>query len=81
MKGDGCALVLQEVPLGQTGFVNELIISGDTRRRLMDLGFLPGTKIVPLFRGPSGDPTAYRVLGAVIALRAELASRIQVERR
>ena len=72
-------MFLHEITLGQTGLVTGLNISGDTRHRLLDLGFLPGVRIHPLFRGPSGDPTAYRVLGAVIALRADLASHIGVD--
>jgi Fe2+ transport system protein FeoA len=30
------------------------------------------------FRSPAGDPTAYRVRGALIALRREQADQIQV---
>jgi DtxR family Mn-dependent transcriptional regulator len=53
---------------------------GPERRRLMDLGVLPGTVIRAEMHSPSGDPTAYRVRGALIALRAEQAALISVER-
>jgi DtxR family transcriptional regulator, Mn-dependent transcriptional regulator len=53
---------------------------GAERRRLMDLGILPGTVIAAEMRSPNGDPTAYRVRDALIALRAEQAELIQVER-
>ncbi len=53
---------------------------GMERRRLMDLGILPGTVIEAELRSPTGDPTAYRVRGAVIALRREQADMIQIER-
>lgn len=53
---------------------------GLERRRLMDLGILPGTKITNEMRSPSGDPTAYRIRGAVIALRQEQANLIFVKR-
>jgi Fe2+ transport system protein FeoA len=44
----------------------------------MDLGILPGAQIQIELRSPLGDPTAYRVRGAVIALRREQASQIQI---
>jgi DtxR family transcriptional regulator, Mn-dependent transcriptional regulator len=53
---------------------------GVERRRLMDLGILPGTVITAEIRSPNGDPTAYRIREALIALRAEQAELIRVER-
>jgi Fe2+ transport system protein FeoA len=45
----------------------------------MDLGILPGTSVVAEMRSPGGDPTAYRIRGALIALRREQAELIQVK--
>lgn len=53
---------------------------GAERRRLLDLGVLPGTVIRAEMRSPNGDPTAYRVRDALIALRAEQADFIRIER-
>ncbi|RME45954.1 MAG: ferrous iron transport protein A [Caldilineae bacterium] len=53
---------------------------GAERRRLMDLGILPGTLIRAEMVSPSGDPTAYRIRGALIALRKEQADRIYITR-
>jgi DtxR family Mn-dependent transcriptional regulator len=55
-------------------------VRGPERRRLMDLGILPGTTISVEMRSPTGGLTAYRVRGAVIALRDEQANRILVRR-
>lgn len=52
---------------------------GAERRRLLDLGFVPGTAVLMEMRSPSGDPTAYRVRGALVALRKEQANLIQVQ--
>ena len=52
---------------------------GPQRRRLLDLGVVPGTEIVPELAGASGDPVAYRIRGALIALRREQAGWIEVE--
>lgn len=51
---------------------------GAERRRLMDLGFVPGTEVEVEMISPTGDPTAYRVRGAVIALRWEQAALVRV---
>ena len=51
-------------------------LRGQQRRRLMDLGVVPGTEIVAEMKSVSGDPTAYRIKGASIALRKNLADRI-----
>ncbi len=44
-------------------------VFGLNRRRLLDLGFVPGTEITCLMKSPTGEPTAYSVKGAAIALR------------
>jgi DtxR family transcriptional regulator, Mn-dependent transcriptional regulator len=53
---------------------------GPERRRFMDLGILPGTKTIAEMRSPGGDPTAYIIRGALIALRQEQANLIKVKK-
>ncbi len=53
---------------------------GLERRRFMDLGIIPGTVIEMETRSPGGDPTAFRIRGALIALRREQAAQIQITR-
>jgi DtxR family Mn-dependent transcriptional regulator len=53
---------------------------GPERRRMLDLGLVPGTLVQAEMRSPGGDPTAYRIRGGVIALRREQADLIQVDR-
>jgi ferrous iron transport protein A len=47
-----------------------LSAGGDMRRRLQDMGLIEGTTVRCLQRSPLGDPTAFLIRGAVIALRA-----------
>lgn len=54
-------------------------LRGAERRRMMDLGILPGTVIHAEITSPAGDPTAYRIRGALVALRREQAGLICVE--
>ena len=48
------------------------------RRRLQDIGLIKGTRVECLQKSPLGDPAAYLIRGAVIALRAEDAEKILV---
>ena len=46
--------------------------------RLLDLGLVKGTKIVPVLVSPSKDPRAFFVRGSIIAIRKEEAQNIQI---
>lgn len=52
--------------------------SAQERIRILDLGFVPGTKIVRVASSIMGDPVAYAVRGTVIALRKSQAQTIEV---
>jgi DtxR family transcriptional regulator, Mn-dependent transcriptional regulator len=54
---------------------------GQQRRRMMDLGIVPGTLISPEMESFAGDPIAYRVRGTLVALRREQAGQIFVRSR
>jgi ferrous iron transport protein A len=70
---------LSILPLGRKAKVKELASDGIVRRRMLDLGLISDTEVEALQKSPSGDPTAYHIRGAVIALRSEEASKILVE--
>ncbi|MDI9500399.1 MAG: FeoA family protein [Acetivibrionales bacterium] len=70
---------LHKIPCGEKARVRKLDSTGNERRRLLDLGLITGTCVQSLIKSPSGDPTAYEIRGAVIALRSEEASKILVE--
>lgn len=71
---------LWQLAPGHRAWVGELSAQGELRRRLRDLGFVPGAQVECLGRSPLGDPAAYRVRGAVVALRRRDAQRIALRR-
>lgn len=71
-------MTLNRLPIGQKARVASLSSDGVTRRRMLDLGLIDGTEIEPLYKSPSGNPVAYLIRGAVIALRADVSSTITV---
>lgn len=70
---------LADMQEGAAAVVSALLAEGGIRRRLRDIGLIEGTKVRCLNRGPSGDPVAYLIRGAVIALRREDSSKIIVQ--
>jgi ferrous iron transport protein A len=72
-------ITLNMAPSGSTAKVKGLTSNGNIRRRMLDLGLVMNTDVEVLQKSPSGDPTAYHIRGAVIALRSEEASKILVE--
>ncbi|KOO43466.1 FeoA family protein [Priestia koreensis] len=60
--------------------ITELHLSGIMRRRLLDLGFVPGAVVQVVRKSPLGDPIAYKVSQTTIALRKEESSKILGER-
>lgn len=71
-------ITLDKLPLGKEASVKSLISQGQARRRMLDLGIVSGTKIEPLYKSPSGNPVAYLIRGAVIALRSDVSDKILV---
>ena len=69
---------LTELKEGQLAKVTSILSTGSMRRRLQDLGIIEGTKIECLQKSPFGDPIAYGIRGATIALRTEDSNDIVV---
>ena len=67
---------LSDMEKGDRIMIKKLKTTGDLRKRLMDIGFVPGTNVECVRISPFGDPKAYYVRGAVIALRKEDAETI-----
>lgn len=72
------SITLSEMTTGMTGTVQELSSAGPLRHRLLDLGVVPGTRIERVMSSAGGDPTCYRVRGAMIALRRSDAAQVRV---
>ena len=64
---------------GRSAAIRSLETGGAMRRRLMDIGLTPGAVVQSLFRSCCGDPTAYLIQGAVIALRREDADTVIID--
>lgn len=72
---------LESIQLGHSARVVGIddACRGLQRRRMLDLGLVPGTIVTAELPSPLGDPVAYRIRGSLIALRHAQASLILVE--
>ncbi len=61
---------LSELKPGQEARIHSLLCEGAMRQRFLDLGFLPGVSVSCTGQSPSGDPKAFLIRGAVIAIRS-----------
>ena len=62
---------LTDLREGESSRVTSLLNKGSIKRRLQDLGLVPGTQVQCVQKSPYGDPVAYGIRGAVIALRLD----------
>ncbi|MDM5187170.1 FeoA family protein [Bacillus sp. DX4.1] len=67
---------LSSFQTGQFVQIEMIHLEGTMKRRLLDLGFIPGATIKVLQKSPLGDPIAYQVSNTTIALRSEESSLI-----
>ncbi len=71
---------LFDIDTGESAIIENIDTSGDIHRRLLDLGFVKGGTVKCVGKSPSGDPAAFLVRGAVIALRSEDGRKISIQR-
>jgi ferrous iron transport protein A len=69
---------LADLRSGDEGVLEALDLPAADARRLMELGFLPGTVVGAGRSAPGGDPRVFRVDGSEIALRRATARLIRL---
>lgn len=77
---DAGVVPLSDLTLGTRARVVRVDADRPIGRRLLDLGFVPGTSIRVMRRAPLGDPTTYELRGTRLCLRRAEAHHIQVRR-
>lgn len=70
---------LSILPVGNPARIQSVDVEHTLRRRLQELGLVPGTQIQCLFRSYSGDPSAFLVRGTVLALRRRDSDHIWIQ--
>ncbi|HHO52227.1 MAG TPA: ferrous iron transport protein A [Deltaproteobacteria bacterium] len=71
-------MTLDQLAPGQTAIIREVGGTGVFRRRLLELGLLPGTRVLRTGQAPLGDPLSFRVRGTLLSIRSADASLVEV---
>ncbi len=69
---------LQSLADGQSGVVERIALTGATKRRLIEMGITPGTRVGVLKRAPLGDPIEILLRGYSLTIRGTDAEQIFV---
>jgi len=62
---------LNDMKPGDHAKISKICTTGSMRRRFLDIGLIENTEIECVGKSPCGDPSAYLIRGAVIAIRSE----------
>jgi len=79
VQAEGLLSSLVDLRQGDAAVLDRIDLPGDEARRLMELGFLPGSTITAGLSAPGGDPRVFQVDGSEIALRRETARKLKVK--
>lgn len=71
-------VTLDKLPIGQGGIIKTVGGEGILRRRLLDMGLTPRTRVIVRKRAPLGDPLEIYIRRYELTLRAAEASKIMV---
>jgi Fe2+ transport system protein FeoA len=72
-------MTLEQVAVGVSVVVEQVGGARSFRRRLMELGIIPGTRVEVLRIAPFGDPLELSARGCNLSIRAADARQVQVE--
>lgn len=75
------SLPLSCIPVGARGVISTVKGDFKNKDRLIELGFTKDAEVMALHKSPAGDPIAYYIKGAVMALRKEDADNIFIKFR
>jgi ferrous iron transport protein A len=71
-------MTLDEVKQGQECEIVDIISEGIMGQRLLDMGFIPGTRIKVIRNAPLVDPVEFLLKGYYVSLRHSEAQKVEV---
>lgn len=72
-------MTLDELKPGEAGIIDAIGGEGALRRRLLDMGLTPKTRVQVRKVAPMGDPMELSLRGYVLTLRKEDAAKISLK--
>ena len=74
-------MCLDDLKFNEYGYISDINCSDDVKKRLLDLGLVKNTCIIPILKSPSGGIKAFDIRGSLIAIRNEDSNLINVYRK
>ena len=71
-------MTLNEINPGHECSVIDVLVNGVLGQRLLDMGFVPGTRIQVIRNAPLVDPVEIRIKGYLLSLRHVEAKAIKI---
>ncbi len=71
-------MTLDTVKPGEGGVIEAVYSEGALRRRLLDMGLTPGTRVMVKKMAPMGDPIELSLRGYLLSIRKEDAAKINL---
>ena len=72
----GDQMTLDKLSIGKSGVITDVMGNGALRRRLLDMGLTPKTKVMVRKMAPLGDPIEICLRGYELTIRKEDAQKI-----
>ncbi len=71
--------VLSDLKARNKGKVREITAQGQLKKKLLDMGIVPGSELEVIRVAPLGDPVEIRIKGYNLSLRKEEAKQVTIE--
>lgn len=72
-------MTIDDLQIGQTGTISKVGGEGPLRLRFLDMGLIPGTRVLLQKVAPMGDPIQIQVRGYELTIRREDARKIALK--
>lgn len=73
-------MTIDDLKIGEDGVITQVGGEGALRLRFLDMGLIPGTKVLLQKTAPMGDPIQIQIRGYELTIRREDAQKIAIRR-
>lgn len=71
-------MTLNNLKVGECCIIKKIKETSKIKRRLLDIGLIPGTRVECILSSPSKDSLAYLIRGTIIAIRKIDSKEVEV---
>lgn len=73
-------MTIDDLKIGEDGIITQVGGEGALRLRFLDMGLIPGTRVLLQKIAPMGDPIQIQIRGYELTIRREDAKKIAIRR-